>query len=562
RAAAGSEWESGQRVPVDSDGWPRRAPFQVNGGEHYPHTLMPLYAPGVYTVRFRGAGRIELIAPNGGGRQVIASAGGTTEKKLRFNPTLTDNVLYLELRASSAAEPVRDIEVVAPGQDTELQSKPFHPTFVASLAPYKTLRFMDWMKTNLTALERWDQRTKRASYTQTRHNGVAHEYVIALANQTRKSPWICIPHAADDDYVRRTARLYRDTLDPKLKLYVEYSNETWNGAFVAADYVQVRGQALGLDADRWMAGQKFVAKRSAEIFRTFAQEFGTAQRGRLVNVLATQAANLGVTTQRLDAMDDPRINPARVKPDAIAIAPYFGVNYEPGDPVPTAAQVATTLSQATIRESLAWTRAQRAVARARGLRLVCYEGGQHFVGILGAENNGSLTSALHAGNRDPRMQDRYREYFAGLEREGVDLFVNFTHVGGWTQWGSWGVLEHQRQSPSRAPKWRALVQWHRMITSPTARITSPSRLVGATYRLKAKVADDVRPVRVRYRLKGPTARGYGLWISRNLDSKEKVQTWSDRIKLGRLGLWSIQIQAFDGGGKRSRLQTVEVNRIR
>ncbi len=159
RAAAGSEWESGQRVPVDSDGWPLRAPFQVNGGEHYPHTLMPLYAPGVYTVRFRGAGRIELIAPNGGGRQVIASAGGTTEKKLRFNPTLTDNMLYLELRASSAAEPVRDIEVVAPGQDTDLQSKPFHPTFVASLAPYKTLRFMDWMKTNLTALERWDQRS-------------------------------------------------------------------------------------------------------------------------------------------------------------------------------------------------------------------------------------------------------------------------------------------------------------------------------------------------------------------------------------------------------------------
>ena len=459
RRVTGSEWAGNQTPPLDADGWPRGIPFAANGTQHYVHTLLPLYGPGLYTVRFQGSGHIELVAPNGGGRHVITSAGGRMSRTFRFKPTPADNMLLLELRASLAADPVRNIEVIAPGQDVDLQDKPFHPLFVASLAPYKTLRFMDWMKTNLTPLKTWSERTKLSSYTQTRIRGAAHEYLVALANETRKNAWICIPHAADDDYVRRTARLYRDTLDPQLQLYVEYSNETWNGVFVAAAYVQDRGRALGLDASRWLAGQKFVAKRSAEIFGIFEQEYGLAQRRRFVAVMATQAANLGVSTQRLEAMDDPDLNPARVKPDALAIAPYFGVNYAPGDPIPTGEQVATGLSRKTIEEALNWTRDQRAVAEAHGLRLICYEGGQHFVGILGAESNDSLTAALHAGNRDPRMEDRYREYMTGLENEGVDLLVNFSHISGWTQWGSWGVLEHQRQPARLAPKWRALAAW-------------------------------------------------------------------------------------------------------
>jgi hypothetical protein len=144
----------------------------------------------------------------------------------------------------------------------------------------------------------------------------------------------------------------------------------------------------------------------------------------------------------------------------LAIAPYFGVNYEPGQPVPTAEQVVTTLSTASIAEALGWTSDQRAVAEANGLRLICYEGGQHFVGILGAESNAPLNTALHAGNRDPRMQDRYREYLTALEEQGVDLFVHFSHVSEWSQYGSWGALEYQQQPSNAAPKWRALAAWH------------------------------------------------------------------------------------------------------
>ena len=476
RSTTGSEWESLQTPPLDANGWPLAIPFSADGAEHYVHTLLPLYGPGSYTVRFQGTGRVELIAPNGGGRHIIEATGGTTTRIFEFHPSLGDNILFLEVRTSSPDDPLRHIEVIAPGQDHNLSSEPFHPDFIASLAPYRNLRFMDWQHTNNNDLQRWGDRTTVGSYTQTLPAGAAHEFLIALANQTDKDPWICLPHGADDDYVRRTARLYRDTLDPHLELYVEYSNETWNFMFTQTDYVQDRGAALGLDASRWTAGQKFVARRSAEIFRIFAEEYGAAQRHRFVAVLATQAANAGLSAERLDAFQDPSVNPTGEHPDALAIAPYFGVNYEPGTPVPTAEQVATTLSTASIAEAFDSTRAQAAVADAHGLRLVCYEGGQHFVGILGAESNSALNTALHAGNRDPRMEDRYREYLAGLEQLGVDLFVNFTHVGEWSQYGSWGVLEYQQQPPSAAPKWRALTAWHDQLQQrrEAARLSPPS----------------------------------------------------------------------------------------
>ncbi len=483
------EWESNQTPPTDADGWPLAVPFTASGAQHYLHTIVPLYGAGNYTVRFQGTGRVEMVAPNGGGRQVVTATGGTTTQIIHFSPTLADSLLYLEVRESSVSDPVRNIEVIAPGQDSNLQTEPFHPAFVASLAPYRNLRFMDWMHTNLLPhetgrqpLRSWSDRTTRTSYTQARGNGAAHEYIIELSNQTGKDPWICIPHEANDDYVRQTARLYRDTLDPRLEVYVEYSNETWNSGFLQTAYVQDRGEALGLDAARWTAGQKFVAQRSAEVFAIFAEEYGSAQRHRFVAVLATQAANAGLSEERLAAINDPSINPSAERPDALAIAPYFGVNYEPGNPVPTAEQVVTTLATSAIAEAVGWTRAQAAVAEANGLRLICYEGGQHFVGILGAEGNATLTSVLHAANRDPRMQDRYREYLTALEQEGVDLFVNFTHIGEWSQWGSWGVLEYQEQPMANAPKWRALLAWQDQLLERREEIQlEPSATVGAPW---------------------------------------------------------------------------------
>ena len=58
--------------------------------------------------------------------------------------------------------------------------------------------------------------------------GMAWEYAIQFWNETGKDAWVNIPYTADDDYVTQLATLLKNTLNPGVKIYVEYSNELWN----------------------------------------------------------------------------------------------------------------------------------------------------------------------------------------------------------------------------------------------------------------------------------------------------------------------------------------------
>ena len=105
-------------------------------------------------------------------------------------------------------------------------------------------------------------------------------------------------------------------------------------------------------------------------------------------------------------------------------------------------------------------RDHKEIARRSGVRLVCYEGGQHWAGgDNAAENDPLLIAALYDANRSPAMGDRYREYLAMLEEEGVDLYCNFEHIGGWGRSQSFPVFEYQGQPLSDAPKAAALVEF-------------------------------------------------------------------------------------------------------
>lgn len=53
--------------------------------------------------------------------------------------------------------------------------------------------------------------------------------------------WVCVPHLADENYIRSMAQLFRANLDPDLKIYVEYSNETWNWIFQQTHYLNDNG---------------------------------------------------------------------------------------------------------------------------------------------------------------------------------------------------------------------------------------------------------------------------------------------------------------------------------
>ena len=193
------------------------------------------------------------------------------------------------------------------------------------------------------------------------------------------------------------------------------------------------GQALGLDPDRWTAGQKYCSLRSVQIWEIFSDEFD--DDSRLVKVMATQASWTVITDIRFDAIIDPSINPNYTMPDCLAIAPYFGIGYSPSDippavpNYPTVDEILETVSPAEINDACGNFISQKAVADTQGSRLVCYEAGQGFVGVGEAVNDDNLTNILTSANRDPRMYDRYIEYLNMLKANGVEMCGNFSFVG-------------------------------------------------------------------------------------------------------------------------------------
>lgn len=53
----------------------------------------------------------------------------------------------------------------------------------------------------------------------------------STANQTQRNLWINVPHLANAVYVKELAGLIHERLDPNLVVYLEHSNEVWNGLF-------------------------------------------------------------------------------------------------------------------------------------------------------------------------------------------------------------------------------------------------------------------------------------------------------------------------------------------
>ena len=94
---------------------------------------------------------------------------------------------------------------------------------------------MDWLQTNNNnTIVNWSDRTPANRFSYASYDerpGVPYEQVIKLANAIHRNLWFNIPVGAMDDFVQNLAELLRDTLDPSLNVYVEYSNELWNPLF-------------------------------------------------------------------------------------------------------------------------------------------------------------------------------------------------------------------------------------------------------------------------------------------------------------------------------------------
>ncbi|MCA9169106.1 MAG: hypothetical protein KDB23_15635, partial [Planctomycetales bacterium] len=275
--------------------------------------------------------------------------------------------------------------------------------------------------------------------------------------------WFCIPHQADDEYVREFARAVKTHLAPERRAYIEYSNEVWNSQFKQHHYAGKHGLDLGLGARQWEAAWHYYSQRSVEIFKIFESEFGGTER--LVRVLASQAASAHVADQICGW------NHAWEHADVLAIAPYIPLNIPlEGKDLDAAKVAAWSVEELldyveghSLPDAKAWMQANKRIANRFKLKLVSYEAGQHFVGYAGAENNEPLTRLLHSANAHPRMKPIYRQYYQAWQEVGGDLLCHFSSVSVWNKWGSWGLLQYADEDAAASPKFSATLEWAKQL---------------------------------------------------------------------------------------------------
>lgn len=454
-------------IALDTDGYPLSLPAHVTGAEttQAVSTIwadLSAWPKGTYTLLYDGTGTLSF---SGDLKPVQITPG----KVLLSYTGNSNNFCQMNIVSSSAADHLRRIRLFMPGNDTA--ASPFNPVWIERLKPFTAVRFMDWGATNswggtpypLTAKDSvrapWSARASMQHYTWATNTGVPYEMMARLCRELHCDAWICVPHIADDGYIRSMSKLLRDSLPPDRKLYIEYSNEIWNWMFGQAQWTNQFGcVAKGIP---WPEGTVPYIQRCMDIF---TEEFA-GQPQRLVRVVGVQAAWQDVANRVVNTM-----RPGSF--DAFAPAAYFGLS-DSADAVLDAKG-----ASATAADIVFWARQTRSateqnylisqknsIALPKKLPMLFYEGGQHLTPHpFGSEP--TYAQALLDVQRSPLMYDLYKEWLGFLDsladKSAPSLFMNFSFIGQRSaRYGSWGILETVDQDTALvpAPKYRAIMEY-------------------------------------------------------------------------------------------------------
>jgi len=462
----GEKWGTGPELARDANGWITHletncwadTPLLTSSNGHAPTGDYVCLYDGEGTIDFRFNAKVIARAP---GRIVVRLDSETN--------TQLDGGTFLVLRSTNPTNYVRNIRVIMPGFEATYQTQPFYPPFLARWSEFKTVRFMDWLRTNEGAKQRdWSDRAT-TNYCNFTERGVPVEVMVDLCNRLKVNPWFNMPHPASDDYIRQFATLVHRTLDPALQAYVEYSNEVWNSMFEQHRYAEAKGKELNLGpaARPWEGAAIYYGLRSQEIFKIWEEACGG--RDRLVRVIAWQA---GGGTYWTDGLVLGK-NETGKHTDALAIAPYMTMCIGPTTKLNVATVTSWTVDQVldyvetnALPECLDWTRSSKKIADKYGIRLVCYESGQHLVGVGEGVNNETMTKLFNAANRHPRMGALYTKYLDALQEAGCDLVCLWCSTGRWSKWGSWGLTEYLDETEAAYPKYKAVRDWNKQHAQP------------------------------------------------------------------------------------------------
>lgn len=453
---------------LDKDGWPKSLPDNAEKIECMwrftaGHAVEAYRLAGVYHMRYEGEATFNL-----NGAKILSREPG----HVVFSIPAT-KLLALQITEINPENNIRNIQIV---HESNLDAfynngKIFDPHWFEKVKGLRTIRFMDWMKTNNSPFTEFDELPEGDDAS---HEAVPLEFMVRLANETGASPWFCIPWNASDDYCRQFARYLIQHLNPELEVKIEFSNENWNGSFRHNWWI------ADLAEQEW--GKKYRIEYTSKLATLdaliFIDEFKKAgRRNKLVCVLGTQTSNAWVAGQMLDnpvwkeKEPDTFVSPASVF-DALAVTTYWGGAMTTDEPLRM--ELLAVLDDPT-QDAIAWVTAKQldptykhsvphsermiaanaAVADKHGLRLLAYEGGQHMHHSFGVksmtpEQSARLTAFMGEYVRSAGMAKLYQASWDVWKKYGDGPYMQFADITANSKWGMWGLWEHTRDSSPRS----------------------------------------------------------------------------------------------------------------
>ncbi|GJM64347.1 fibronectin type III domain-containing protein [Persicobacter diffluens] len=445
----------GDKMAVDQDGYPLEVPLvglQAKG----VHTVLLTtkeFHEGKYIVLWDGQGTLDFSGSKVKNEQLVAA--NRMEVTIEMDGTTAP--VFMHIKSSQKGNHVRNIRVLAPGTESSYQQQPFDELFLQELAPFPVLRLMDMGTTNFNNIENWSDRIGENYYSYSTSNGfdgrhdghfTPYEVMAQLANITDKDIWVCVPHKVglDRNYLRNMAQVFKDHLNSHLKVYVEYSNETWNGQFTQ------NGWIYNLN-DAEVSSLNFHQKRayiSGICFNEFRSVLGNS---RVIRVLGAQRGQSGNNRTMLNQLNG--------NVDMLSTANYFRPKNQELENLRNLGYAVTLndLDRETrgtmYNRDMPDLKSDADLAKEFGVELFFYEGGQHLVTLNSQdEKYGDVIVAMQ---NDDRIYDLTMEWYAyAINDLKVAGGCYFNLASSYSPKNSFGMQEYLGQPLSEAPKKRAV----------------------------------------------------------------------------------------------------------